>query len=104
MRTVLFRLIAEVNIIKFNVAPYLGIGDSAVCLVRVFPSPASCAVVGLCDSAVCRDISVYKSYIAVVCLGFFVNYSEDALCSCKSGKHRVELLRYLRDRLRRTNV
>ena len=80
-------LIAEINVVQLDISTHLGVGDSAVSLVGVPPSPAACALLGLGDVALFVDLGVYQSNVSVVSLGLLVDNCEDPLRTGKSCEH-----------------
>ena len=81
----------KIDIIKYNVTSKLHVSSCALCLVIVLPSPHSCTLLALNDFTV-FFLSIYKHYIAFVCLWLFVNKTEYTLGTSHSKYDRLELL------------
>ena len=97
-------VIAEVHVVKDHAALHLGVGNGAVRLVRVFPSPKVRALGHFHQVAVFVFLRVDKFDITLVLFGLLVHKVEHTLCAGRRRNNEVNLHADLGNRLREALV
>ena len=84
-------VVAEVDVVKHDFAAELLVGDGAVGLVRVLPSPDVGALFGLVDFVVRAFLGVDELDVALVLLGHLIHELKDSLRAGSGGDDEVDL-------------
>ena len=83
-------IVAEVHILKDDVALQLGVSDSAIG-VLLFPGPDAGGLVGLGQGVVGLELGMHQGDVALVDLGLFIQQGEDTGAASQSHDDCVQL-------------
>ena len=84
-------VVAKVHVVQHHFALQAGIGDCAVRLVGMLPSPHVGALFALHQVAVPVLLGVYQGDVALVGLGLFVNQVKDTLGAGHAHDNHIQL-------------
>ena len=90
-------IVAEIYIIKNNIALQLHIVNRPICLMRVLPCPAPGALLCFGQFSICF-FGIDKRYISIIRLRFFIQQTENTVCTCQCHDYSIQLLADLVDR------
>ncbi len=96
MQDDLIRIVCKRHIIETDITLQRRIGDSSICLMRMFPGPETGILICFFKNPIllCR---IDERDIAFISLRLFIHELEDALCTSQAHDHRVDLRRDLLD-------
>ena len=97
MQHQLVGVVAKVHVVQHHFALQAGIGDCAVRLVGMLPSPHVGALFALHQVSVPVLLGVYQGDVALVGLGLFVNQVKDTLGAGHAHDNHIQLVGNLAD-------